>query len=141
MTLTHLQLYRFTAFERLELDLSPGINVFIGTNGTGKTHLMKAAYAACDITKSKLDFADKLIRVFLPSGGNLGRLVKRQKASSVLFIEIKDPPRHSLAHKETEKFILQFRSGNLDQELYYKYRDTFIYEWASGNNEEEGVRE
>ena len=50
-----------------------------------------------------------------------------------LFIEIKDPPRHSLAQKETEKFIQQFCSGNLDQELYYKYRDTFIYEWASGN--------
>ncbi len=51
----------------------------------------------------------------------------------VLFIEIKDPPRHSHARKEAEKFIQQFRSGNLDQELYYKYRDTFIYEWASGN--------
>lgn len=88
MTLTHLKFHRFTAFEKLELDLSPGVNVFIGTNGTGKTHLMKAAYAACDITKSKLDFADKLIRVFLPSGGNLGRLVKRQKASSRANLEI-----------------------------------------------------
>ncbi len=88
MSLTKLKFHRFTAFESLELELSPGINVFLGTNGTGKTHLMKAAYAACDITKSKLDFEDKLIRVFLPSGGNLGRLVKRQKASSRANLEI-----------------------------------------------------
>ncbi len=88
MTLRKIKLERFTAFEKLDLALSPGINVFVGANATGKTHLMKVAYAGCDITKTKLDFAEKLIRVFLPSGRALGRLVKRQKTSSRCVIEV-----------------------------------------------------
>ena len=30
---------KFTAFEKLDIEFSPGINVFIGENGTGKTHI------------------------------------------------------------------------------------------------------
>ena len=52
MTLTRVKLKRFTAFEDLDLTLSPGINVLVGANGTGKTHLMKACYAACEVSKS-----------------------------------------------------------------------------------------
>lgn len=88
MGLTKIHCERFTAFDKLTLELSPGINVFIGKNGTGKTHLMKVAYAACDITKSKLSFAEKINRVFLPSGRSIGRLVKRQKASSRCVVEV-----------------------------------------------------
>jgi hypothetical protein len=83
-----MKMERFTAFEKLDLNISEGINVFVGANATGKTHLMKLAYASCDITKTKLDFAEKLIRNFLPSGRALGRLVKRQKVSSRCAIEI-----------------------------------------------------
>ncbi len=88
MSLTKLHCERFTAFDKLTLDLSPGINVFIGRNGTGKTHLMKVAYAACDITKSKMSFPEKLNRVFLPSGRSIGRLVKRHKTSSKGAVEV-----------------------------------------------------
>jgi hypothetical protein len=88
MKITRVKLDNFTAFDTLDLALSPGINVLVGANGTGKTHLMKVAYASCDITKSKLDYAEKLIRVFLPSGRALGRLVKRQKVSSRCTAEI-----------------------------------------------------
>jgi len=88
MTLTKLACNNFTAFGDLSVDLSSGINVFIGANGTGKTHLMKAAYSACNITKSGLGFADKLNRVFLPSGRSLGRLVRRHNASSFAIISV-----------------------------------------------------
>ncbi|MFZ1551319.1 MAG: AAA family ATPase [Anaerolineae bacterium] len=88
MKITRVKLDNFTAFDKLDLALSPGINVLVGANGTGKTHLMKVAYAACDITKSKLDYAEKLIRVFLPSGRALGRLAKRLKVSSRCMVEI-----------------------------------------------------
>lgn len=88
MKLTKMKLERFAAFEKLELNLSEGINVFVGANATGKTHLMKLAYASCDITKTKLDFAEKLIRTFLPSGRALGRLVNRQKVSSRCAVEV-----------------------------------------------------
>ena len=77
MALTRLQLENFTAFESLDLELSPGINVLVGPNGTGKTHIMKVCYAMCDISKSGLDLQEKLVRVFLPKGRELGRLVKQ----------------------------------------------------------------
>lgn len=43
--LKSLQLNNFTVFEDASFDLSPGLNVVIGDNGTGKTHLLKVAYA------------------------------------------------------------------------------------------------
>jgi hypothetical protein len=42
---------------------------------------MKAAYAACDIIRNKANFADKINNVFLPSGKQIGRLVKRADVS------------------------------------------------------------
>lgn len=41
-----LVIEEFTAFEKAELHFSPGVNAIIGENGTGKTHLLKALYAA-----------------------------------------------------------------------------------------------
>ena len=83
-----IKFQKFTAFEDLEIEFSPGINVFIGENATGKTHIMKAVYAACDITKSKISFAEKINNVFFPSGKQIGRLVKRSSVSSTGFLEI-----------------------------------------------------
>ena len=88
MTITRLKLERFTAFDALDLKPSPGINVLVGANGTGKTHLMKVAYAACDVNKTGAGFAEKLIRVFMPSGGAIGRLVKRRGAGSSCEVHI-----------------------------------------------------
>ena len=82
MTITRLKLERFTAFEELDFRPSPGINVLVGANGTGKTHLMKVVYAACDVSKTGGGIAEKLIRVFMPSGRSIGRLVKRRETSS-----------------------------------------------------------
>lgn len=51
----------------------------------------------------------------------------------ILFIEFKDLE-HPNAPKENRiKDSEEFKSGNLDKELQYKYRDTFLYKWASGN--------
>lgn len=88
MSLTRIKLERFTAFEHLDVALSPGINIFIGDNGTGKTHLLKVAYSACDITKTKGSLAAKLINTFLPFERRIGRLVHRSGRSSRAAIEI-----------------------------------------------------
>ncbi len=82
MAITKMRFSKFTAFEELDFIASPGINVLVGANETGKTHLMKVAYAACDISKTKADFAEKLVRVFMPSFQHLGRLVRRPQTSS-----------------------------------------------------------
>lgn len=43
----HRQLYltNFTVFQEASFEFSSGVNVFIGENGSGKTHLLKAMYA------------------------------------------------------------------------------------------------
>ena len=89
--ITRIGLKRFTAFEALDLSPSPGINAFLGANGTGKTHLMKVAYAACDATKPEVRFVDKLARLFLPSNRRIGRLVKRRRGRSQARIEVAWP--------------------------------------------------
>lgn len=86
--LEKIKFEKFTAFERLEVKFSPGINIFVGENGTGKTHILKAAYAACDIAKSKGGFAEKINNVFYPSGKQIGRLVKRSSVSSNGSLEV-----------------------------------------------------
>ena len=86
--LTRIELERFTAFSKLALDLSPGINVLVGANGTGKTHIMKVCHAACEAYRKGDRFADMLTRVFLPSGRSIGRLVKRQQGSSKAIIRV-----------------------------------------------------
>lgn len=84
MTITGLRLERFTVFKRLDFSVSPGINVLVGANGTGKTHIMKAAYAACDISMTRIGFAENLVRVFMPSDQSIGRLVKREEQAGCI---------------------------------------------------------
>lgn len=82
--ITHLKLENFTAFETLDQDFSTGLNVIIGANGTGKTHLLKVLYAACAVTvgeDKEKGFAPKLRGVFHPYEGRIGRLSRRQSAS------------------------------------------------------------
>lgn len=50
-----------------------------------------------------------------------------------LFIEIKDPQDPGATEERAQKFIEDFLAGGLDFDLRYKYRDSFLYEWASGN--------
>lgn len=47
-----VRLKNFTVFDDFELKLANGVNVFIGENGTGKTHLLKAIYAVCEAIRN-----------------------------------------------------------------------------------------
>ncbi|MDR1368832.1 MAG: AAA family ATPase [Dysgonamonadaceae bacterium] len=99
--ITKFHAENFTAFKELAIDFSPGINIFIGENGTGKTHVMKALYSACSIidTRGERDFVQKLKSVFLPN--TIGRLVRRTVGRSSGSIEVfrKD------AGDKTERYI------------------------------------
>ena len=44
MPLSKLSITNFRCFESLELSLSPGVNFFYGSNGSGKTSLLEAIY-------------------------------------------------------------------------------------------------
>lgn len=82
--ITRVKLENLTAFGLLDLAFSPGVNVLIGANGTGKTHLLKTLYAACAITVGEdreKGFGLKLRNVFTPYEGRIGRLSRRQSTS------------------------------------------------------------
>ena len=49
-----------------------------------------------------------------------------------LFVEIKDAGAPQIPEANTEEFRERFKRGQLDESLKYKYRDSFLYEWASG---------
>jgi predicted ATP-dependent endonuclease of OLD family len=88
MGISKISFEYFTAFKKLDIHCSEGVNIFIGENGTGKTHIFKAAYSACDISKSGETFAKKLVNVFMPSGNQISRLVYRQKGRLKAALEI-----------------------------------------------------
>ena len=87
--LQQLDLENFTVFSNDSLVFSPGLNIVIGENGTGKSHLLKIGYVAAQVayrigksqrqTKDAMgrQLADKLITVFRPD--SLGRLVSRKR--------------------------------------------------------------
>ncbi|HET6247970.1 MAG TPA: AAA family ATPase [Tepidisphaeraceae bacterium] len=85
-----LEIDKLLAFQRLELQFSPGITVIIGANSTGKTHLMKLAYAMLralgEYRNNAVDqvegvkrphITNKLLSVFRPDDREVGRLVYR----------------------------------------------------------------
>ena len=53
MKIKRIKFQNYTVFEDQQMEFSPGINVIIGENGTGKTHLMKALYSACQSADKK----------------------------------------------------------------------------------------
>ena len=79
MTITRVKLENFTVFESLDLEPSPGINVLVGANGTGKTHLMKVCYAAlASGDDPPSNFYYRLRGYFLPSNRALSRLIRHR---------------------------------------------------------------
>lgn len=45
--LNTLHIKQFTVFQDVLFDFSPGLNVIVGDNGTGKTHVLKLGYLFC----------------------------------------------------------------------------------------------
>ena len=92
MPVTKIKLENFTAFKDLEVEFSPGINALVGANGTGKTHLMKACYAACLSFGMNHAFLERIIGVFLPSG-RLGKgLLHQGTEGGGALIEVESGP-------------------------------------------------
>lgn len=52
--------------------------------------------------------------------------------ASYLFVEIKDPGAPQVSSTSAKDFQTKFNLGEVDESLKYKFRDSFLYEWASG---------
>ena len=92
--LKRMTIKNFTVFPEADLKFSPQLNVIIGENGCGKSHLLKMAYAviaasaeegrkinASEPTKTGLQkaYAEKIINVLRPEA--LGRLARRKQGT------------------------------------------------------------
>ena len=87
MKLTEMKVRNFTVFEQADFSFAPGINVFIGENGTGKSHVLKALYAVLkgvrvpqvDKPEAARWQRERLAEIFKVDGGNasaVGSLVR-----------------------------------------------------------------
>ena len=79
MPLTKIKIENFTVFEDITIPFSKGLNILVGENGMGKTHVMKLAYAACQSRKHDVSFSQKTTMLFRPEQSGIGRLVNRNK--------------------------------------------------------------
>jgi len=141
--ISSLQLNGFTVFDKTEFTFSPGINIFIGKNGTGKTHILKCIAASLAAVnefkksdsqaKDKFEglMADKLKGFFKPE--QLGRLVKRQQGrnnASVRIIKDKKQLEYSFAtNSKTSVKLEKYEITKEIKSLYIPPREMFsLYE-------------
>ena len=89
MKLKRIEIENYTVFKECQLNFNSGINVFIGDNGTGKTHLMKLLYSACQSASSSVSFSDEIARTTLPDKCDISRLITRQKGDKELDASIR----------------------------------------------------
>lgn len=109
--LKSLKVKDFTVFKSVDLKFVEGLNVIVGENGTGKTHLLKLPYAVMAMsaeegkkrnvppTKTLLQtrIAEKVSGVFRPEE-TLGRLVHRKQGRNRCEVEISfSQPRTNVA--------------------------------------------
>lgn len=101
MKIKKLTAKNFTVFrDKLELNFCPGINVFIGENGTGKSHALKLIYSMLKAHETRgtsaapksLQFegtlASKLAGVFKPDDLALNRLISRVQGTTTAEVAI-----------------------------------------------------
>ena len=81
MFIQKISLKNITVFDTLDMQFSEGINVFIGPNGVGKTHLLKILYSACCAADPRVSFSNKIVSCFAPDEHRISRLVRKSKAT------------------------------------------------------------
>ena len=88
MIIKRIKLENYTVFEDHQIEFDPGINIFIGENGTGKTHLFKVLYSACQCVDQRVSFSHKLVSTMLPDDYKISRLITRKQGNRSALIRI-----------------------------------------------------
>lgn len=92
--LKHITIRRFTVFNNADIVFSPRLNIVVGENGSGKSHLLKITYSLIAATyhperregpeklrsQLQIDTSSKLVGVLRPE--SLGRLAQRKQGRS-----------------------------------------------------------
>jgi energy-coupling factor transporter ATP-binding protein EcfA2 len=100
-----LKLHNFTVFADVAFEFSPGLNAYVGGNGSGKTHLLKILYSlqknqVLARVPGKAEALDRtLTSVFKPDA--LGRLVRRKRGRNDCDVEASWGARRLTFHLST----------------------------------------
>ena len=136
--LKSMSVKNFTVFPQATLEFSSSLNVIVGENGTGKTHLLKLAYSILTSTfregrrsnsllpsKTSLQsgIAEKLVNVFRPE--SLGRLTRRRPGRERCDVSLRfDRKARNVAfgfatHSKSEVSLERLPTGWIDKEPAY----------------------
>jgi len=112
-----------TAFKEFELEVGSGVNVFMGSNGSGKTHLLKAMYFMTEgALASRGKSEEFFIRLFRPYEGDPRRLMRRRSANKL-----------SLRIRHDVGALLEDNPSQIEWELEAN-RDAKTHEWTGTGN-------
>ncbi|MFT6465936.1 AAA family ATPase [Halopseudomonas sp.] len=128
--ITRLNLKNISSFNELHIEFSPKINVIIGENGTGKTQLLKAVYglyAGATVYEADADTTDKqlaevisrkLVRLFMPLDGKLGRIRRHGVAeNAALSAEFSGGQHIGVSFHTNSKTVVLHENVNYNQQL------------------------
>ncbi len=98
MTISDMKIDNFTVFKRAEIAFCPGVNVIIGANGTGKSHLLKLLYAMTQWASGRpsnegnrqmIRPVEPLLQgLFKPEGGDLALLIRKQSGNATADVDL-----------------------------------------------------
>lgn len=115
-----LKIKGFTLFQSATVDFAKGLNVIVGSNGTGKSHLLKLAYSSArwshemslrtakqgrpDKATQQKELGSKLLRVFRPD--QIGRLTSRGQGRKRAEVQV------SFQGSQKSRFNFSFASNS-----------------------------
>ena len=126
MAIEKLKVKNFTVFKNLELEFVDGINIFVGENGTGKTHIMKMLYSACQSSREDVMFSHKLVKVFKPDGLLIKRLVSHGETISNIKVSTKKSEIKLNFSNSTKKWEAKIENETLWEEENKNLISTYI---------------
>ncbi len=104
MIIRNCTIGNFTVFDNEKIEFCPGVNVIIGANGTGKSHLLKVLYALTQWMTGKNGTENEehkrtheyhlLNGLFKPENGDLSLLLRRRTENAAASVSLESESRH-----------------------------------------------
>jgi len=117
MKIKTLEIRNFTVFEQADFHPSPGVNVLIGENASGKSHALKLMYASLRSTRKKLateadlarELAERLAGAFRTVDDKLGPLVRDGANGAAVMLTVESGEMNLTISKQGDLRVLPSR--------------------------------
>jgi len=126
MSIESIGLKNFTVFKNFRIDVSSSINIFIGENGTGKTHLLKAIYAACELSRAESQ-NDELLKCFKEKQQEANLLRNKNIGQLTISITSRNVTRKQIRGSELVEYFLEIPDGKKFPAVYIPVKDMLTH--------------